>query len=291
MTFQAFENLFKDSMHYNAMEGVSFKYLMTKTEPEIDSLISKVGFHKRKAKAIKDLSLLQNDGDIPLDYDSLISLNGVGPKIAMLTLQNALGEVNGIGVDTHVNRFASKFEWIENSKSGRKPLKNAEITRKLLQKDEEDGGGLSKKLWAEFNLLLVGFGQEICTSTKLPKCNICLVKNCKDRRIEIDPSLNIIKDIEDLDIGVDIKNNHVEEWLNFCKEKYNLVARDKDEDILGDWDVKFSNLNKEIHGVPLLIKEENKEEKESFKRIKIDVKIEDEEMNVITKRTIKQEYL
>ncbi|XBW38401.1 hypothetical protein QEN19_003989 [Hanseniaspora menglaensis] len=261
MTVLAFENLFKNSLIHNSTEGLSFDYLKIKNEDEIDALISKVGFHKRKAKCIKELAFL--DGGIPLDYESLLALNGVGPKIAMLTLQNAIGEVAGIGVDTHVNRFSSKFEWI-NHKNGRKPLKNAEETRKLLENSI-----VPQDIWAEFNLMLVGFGQDICTSNKIPKCDICLVKNCKDRRTEIDSSLNIISDIEDLDIG--FKSKHTNQWLELCQKKYDLKVRDDCESILGDWDLKFSKLNEQLNGFPLLQKEE---ELQINKRLKVEVKIE-----------------
>lgn len=271
MTFQAFESLFKDSLSHNSKEGLTFDYLRMKPEHDIDLLIRKVGFHKRKAKAIKDLGLLAND--IPLDYDSLIALNGVGPKIAMLTLQNALGEVRGIGVDTHVNRFASKFEWIGCHKD-RKPLKDAEVTRKLLEKEDV----VPKYIWAEFNLLLVGFGQDICTSNKIPKCDICVVNNCKDRRAELDPSLEIIDDIEDLDVNYDFKSKNVQQWMSLCKERYNLIINDSNANILGDWDAKFSQLNYEKYGFRLL---EGK--KEDAKRLKIEVKFESEDIHAIEK--------
>lgn len=269
MTFDAFENMFMDSLKLHT-RGISIDYLKSKSFEEIDALIKKVGFHKRKAKNIKDLCMLTSAPD---SYEDVIKINGVGPKIGLLYMQNALGQNMGIGVDTHVNRFASKFEWIKH-KSGRTPLKNPEQTRDLLE------ASIDKRFWAEMNLILVGFGQNICTSTQLPKCDVCLVSNCKDRRTKIDESLQngIVKDIEDLDVSYLHSTNHEKNykkilaWKILVQERYGIEMRYGNEDILGDWDKKFDNLNKELYGYNLLQHEKLSEP--PLKKVKIEIKSE-----------------
>lgn len=273
MTFDAFENMFIDSLKFDkkgVRKGISIEYLKQKKTDEIDELIKKVGFHKRKAQNIKDLSELT---EVPEKYEEVLDIKGVGPKIGLLYMQNGVGENMGIGVDTHVNRFASKFEWIKNDK-GRKPLKNAEYTRELLE------ASIEKKFWAEINLILVGFGQNICTSTQRPKCDVCLVSKCKDRRVEIDETLKngIVKDIEDLDISYLSKENadknyrKILAWKVLVQERYGIEMRFGDEDLLGDWDQKFDQLSKELYGYGLLEEKDANEPK--FKKVKIEVKQE-----------------
>ena len=68
------------------------------------------------------------------------------------------------GVDTHVHRIANRLQWLK------KKTKEPESTRKSLEE------WLPIDLWDEINLLLVGFGQIICTPIS-PKCNTCLNKS------------------------------------------------------------------------------------------------------------------
>jgi len=65
------------------------------------------------------------------------------------------------GVDTHVHRIANRLRWVET------PTKNPEATRVGLE------SWLPAELWSEINLLLVGFGQQICKPVR-PKCGECL---------------------------------------------------------------------------------------------------------------------
>lgn len=108
--------------------------------------------------------LAQYGGDIPKTIDGLCKLPGVGPKMAHICMQVAWGEVPGITVDTHVHRISNRIGWVQ------KPTKTAEQTRVQLE------SWLPKEEWTDINYILVGFGQEICTSLR-PKCDGCLNRN------------------------------------------------------------------------------------------------------------------
>jgi len=61
-------------------------------EQKIDSLISKVGFHQRKAHYIKETTKILKEkfkSDIPNTVEGLVSLPGVGPKMAYLAMLTA----------------------------------------------------------------------------------------------------------------------------------------------------------------------------------------------------------
>jgi endonuclease-3 len=95
------------------------------------------------------------------------SVQGVGPKMAYLCMSSAWGRIEGIGVDTHVNRITNLWGWHQT--------KNPEETRLALQ------AWLPKELWHEINWLLVGFGQKIClpVGRKCGECELGLNGLCR----------------------------------------------------------------------------------------------------------------
>ncbi|XP_006304736.2 endonuclease III homolog 2, chloroplastic isoform X1 [Capsella rubella] len=139
-------------------------------ESTIKELIYPVGFYTRKATNVKKVAkicLTKYDGDIPSTLEELLSLPGVGPKIAHLVLHIAWNDVQGICVDTHVHRICNRLGWV--SKPGTKQKTSSpEETRVALQQ------WLPKEEWVAINFLLVGFGQTICTPLR-PRCGTCSI--------------------------------------------------------------------------------------------------------------------
>ncbi|XP_050373159.1 endonuclease III homolog 1, chloroplastic isoform X2 [Argentina anserina] len=139
-------------------------------EATIKSLIYPVGFYTRKAsnlKKIANICLVKYDGDIPSSLEELLSLPGIGPKMAHLVMNVAWDNVQGICVDTHVHRICNRLGWV--SRAGRKQkTSNPEETREALQL------WLPKEEWVPINPLLVGFGQTVCTPLR-PRCGVCSV--------------------------------------------------------------------------------------------------------------------
>ncbi|XP_024631851.1 endonuclease III homolog 2, chloroplastic isoform X2 [Medicago truncatula] len=137
-------------------------------EETIKKQIYPVGFYIRKAgnlKKIADICLTKYDGDIPNSIEELLSLPGVGPKIAHLVMIIAWNNVQGICVDTHVHRISNRLGWV--SRPGTKQRTSIpEETRKALER------WLPREEWVAINLLLVGFGRTICTPLR-PRCGEC----------------------------------------------------------------------------------------------------------------------
>ena len=146
-------------------------------EPErLDDMIGKVGFHNTKTKYIKQAAAILRDewdGDIPDTAEGLMSLPGVGPKMAYLCLSVAWGKDEGIGVDVHVHRITNLWNW-----HGKK-TKNPEETRKSLE------SWLPKDKWHEINGLLVGLGQTVClpTGRKCENCALAEKRICPARLV------------------------------------------------------------------------------------------------------------
>lgn len=159
----------KDGVTYEAMVRLK-KFGLTPTKmikiqtAELEKLLHPVSFYKTKAKHIQKASqvLIDSfDSDIPRDIKGLVSLPGVGPKMAHICMRVAWNEITGIGVDTHVHRIVNRLKWVP------KETKEPEQTRIALEK------WLPFEYWTEINEMLVGFGQTICTPTN-PKCGECL---------------------------------------------------------------------------------------------------------------------
>jgi endonuclease-3 len=134
---------------------------------EIDALISPCTFHRGKAIQIHEIAsriVDEFNGELPCDYEVLISLRGIGPKCANLALGIACNQPR-IGVDIHVHRVTNRWGIIQT--------KTPELTTMALEKT------LQEKYWIELNELLVPFGKHICTG-KLPKCSTCpLLEMCE----------------------------------------------------------------------------------------------------------------
>lgn len=159
----------KDAVTYDAMvrlkhHGLTPEKIIKTSTAELEQLLYPVGFYKTKAKHIQKTSQVlvdKFDSDIPNDIKGLVSLPGVGPKMAHICMRVAWNIVTGIGVDTHVHRIANRLKWMP------KETKEPEQTRIALEK------WLPFEDWSDVNELLVGFGQTICTPIN-PKCSECL---------------------------------------------------------------------------------------------------------------------
>ena len=159
--------------------GLTPSHIQQTSVEDLQKMIKPVGFYLKKANYVKrttDILLEEYGGDIPDTIEGLVKLPGVGPKMGYLALKIAWNKNDGIGVDVHVHRICNRLKWVEST--------TPEQTREQLQ------AWLPKKYWFEVNLLLVGFGQQICASR--PKCSQCKLK-------EMCPSSEYREsDIEDL---------------------------------------------------------------------------------------------
>lgn len=92
-------------------------------------------------------------------------------------MNSAWHQNTGIGVDIHVHRISNRLNWVSQ------PTKEPEKTRAELE------NWLPRELWQEVNLMLVGFGQTICTPLR-PKCGECLNQNLCPSAFKESPKKN-----------------------------------------------------------------------------------------------------
>ena len=131
---------------------------------EVEDVIRSIGFFRNKARncvAASQAIMADFGGEVPDTYEGLQSLPGVGRKTANIVMNNVFGVVEGIAVDTHVNRIAHKLGLIV-PKRETDPNK---VERQLLDL-------IPKELWGPVNHQWVLFGREYCDAKK-PRCGEC----------------------------------------------------------------------------------------------------------------------
>jgi len=135
--------------------------------------IKSTGYYKNKTKNILSAAKVVKEkfgGKVPCTMNELLMIPGVGRKTANVMLSAGFGVVEGIVVDTHVRRFAVRFNLTDH----KDPKKIENDLMKLI----------SKKEWRDFSFNLVKYGQEICPARK---------HDCKNHPLtKIYPKANII---------------------------------------------------------------------------------------------------
>lgn len=120
---------------------------------DISKIIKPVNFYKNKSKNIINCSkhlLEEFNGNVPYDFDLLISLAGVGRKTANVFLSEY--EHDTIGVDTHVSYISQKLKWVKSND-----------THKIEKELEEL---FPDKYWNKINPYLVRFGKTYTSRKK-----------------------------------------------------------------------------------------------------------------------------
>ena len=149
---------------------------LAKAEPkEIEPYIKTCGLFHNKAKNLVLMArelVARFGGEVPADHDALESLPGVGRKTANIVLNVGYGIVEGIAVDTHVNRIAHRL-MLSPKTHAKEPLKTEQDLLKILPHE----------YWESVNHQWITFGREICDARK-PKCDECpLADLCPSVRV------------------------------------------------------------------------------------------------------------
>lgn len=133
-------------------------------EDELKADIHATGFFNQKAISIREACrriVEEYGGEVPGTMEDLITLRGVARKTANIVLGNSFGIVEGIAVDTHVNRLANRLGFSEQ----KNPDKIEQDLMRLVPKEQ----------WFDFTYVLIDHGRALCTA-KNPKCPECPVE-------------------------------------------------------------------------------------------------------------------
>ena len=145
------------------------------TAEEVAEVIKSLGFYKTKAKhAVQAAQMIMADfnGDVPRTMAELTRLPGVGRKTANIVLNVSFGIVEGIAVDTHVNRIAHRLK-LSPKTHEKEPLKTEQDLLKILPQE----------YWENVNHQWISFGREICHA-RCPLCGECPMTDiCPSARV------------------------------------------------------------------------------------------------------------
>ena len=139
-------------------------YELAEADPdEVAEYIKRIGMYKTKSKNIVGLAkalVNQFGGEVPDDYDALISLPGVGRKTANVVLSVGFGHQR-IAVDTHVFRVANRIGLTDE-----KDVLKTELS--LMERIPEER-------WSRTHHSLIFHGRQCCDARK-PKCDSCPIE-------------------------------------------------------------------------------------------------------------------
>jgi len=128
---------------------------------QIQADISSINHYKKKGVRIQEACktiINDHDGQVPLNFEDLTKMNGVGTKTANATLRK-MGLEAGYVVDTHILRTAHRLGLTTSST-------NADKTRKELE------AIVPKEQWGKAGWRMILHGRNVCHARK-PQCDSC----------------------------------------------------------------------------------------------------------------------
>ncbi len=129
---------------------------------DIEEIVRPCGLYHVKARDIKSMSAIIADrfgGRVPDTMDELLSLPGVGRKIANLILGD-IYDIPGVVADTHCIRICGRLGAYDESMKD--PARAERIISAVVEPREQ----------TDFCHRLVMFGREVCTA-RSPQCSSC----------------------------------------------------------------------------------------------------------------------
>ncbi len=136
---------------------------------ELENAVRPCGLFRTKAKSLKEMSeaiVSRYNGRVPSEMDDLLSLSGVGRKIANLIRGDLYG-LGGIVADTHCIRICGRLGFYPESEKDAHRVEK--VLTPLVPSEEQ----------TELCHRLVWFGRETCMA-RAPKCEGCVLAHiCK----------------------------------------------------------------------------------------------------------------
>ncbi|ELY42257.1 endonuclease III [Natronorubrum tibetense] len=132
-------------------------------QDELAEDLNSITYYNSKAEYIRtscEIILEEHDGEVPDTMDELTELSGVGRKTANVVLQHGHDIVEGIVVDTHVQRLSRRLGLTEEQRP-------EAIEQELMELVPEG-------YWQQFTHLCIDHGRAICDARN-PDCADCVL--------------------------------------------------------------------------------------------------------------------
>ncbi|MFT4882268.1 MAG: endonuclease-3 [Natronomonas sp.] len=150
----------------------------TADQEELAEALNSVTYYNNKADYIRSACqqmVEEHDGEVPDTMAELTDLKGVGRKTANVVLQHGHDVVEGVVVDTHVQRLTRRLGITE----AERPEAIEQELMELLPEAE----------WQEFTHLCISHGRAVCTARN-PDCGDCVLEDiCPSSKLDSDVDL------------------------------------------------------------------------------------------------------
>jgi endonuclease-3 len=137
----------------------------TANQAALEKVIQSTGFFRNKARNLIGMGRVlceRFNGDVPATMEELLELPGVARKTANVVLGTWFGRNEGMVVDTHIGRLATRLGLTWNAKDDKDAVK---IERDLMQV-------LPREEWTYVGHALIFHGRRVCAARK-PDCARC----------------------------------------------------------------------------------------------------------------------
>lgn len=130
----------------------------------LEKEIHSTGFYRNKAKNIRALCNVLDEkfgGEIPDDFETLLTLPGIGRKTANVLMASGFNRP-GMVVDTHMTRLANRLGFTKQTDATK-----IEMELRVI---------VPEKDWSQWSQCIVWHGRRCCTARK-PNCPGCSVND------------------------------------------------------------------------------------------------------------------
>jgi endonuclease-3 len=132
---------------------------------DLQESIKEINYYKTKAKNLKksaEIIINKFNGEIPKNIHDLISLPGVGRKVANVILAEGFNINEGIAIDTHCITVSKRLKLVRKN--------NAVNIEKYLMRN------LDRTKWNQISNLLIKLGKDTCKARN-KECFRCILKD------------------------------------------------------------------------------------------------------------------
>ncbi|WP_411965738.1 endonuclease III [Haloferax sp. YSMS24] len=147
-------------------------------QEELAEDINSITYYNNKAKYIRSACadiIEKHDGEVPDTMSELTDLAGVGRKTANVVLQHGHDIVEGIVVDTHVQRLSRRLGLTEEEY----PEKIEDDLMPVVPETD----------WQQFTHLFISHGRAVCDARN-PDCDACVLEDiCPSSKVDHDVDL------------------------------------------------------------------------------------------------------
>lgn len=132
---------------------------------DVERIVHRTGFFRQKTKSIIGAArkiVEEFGGNVPDKMDALVTLPGVARKTANVVLGTAFGKNEGVVVDTHIGRVATRLGLTWTGRDGKDAVRIEQDLMQVIPRPE----------WTYVGHALIWHGRKVC-SARRPNCAGC----------------------------------------------------------------------------------------------------------------------